>query len=54
MRFARQYPGWCCPYCGKPVGYVGRALAWFFGTRIHDCDGSNAFPDYPEPTNEDV
>ncbi len=33
-------PAWCCPYCGKPVGYLGRALAKVFGTSFHGCDGS--------------
>jgi hypothetical protein len=37
----------CCPYCNKPVGYIGRALAWVFGTRIHGCDFSNT--DTPKP-----
>jgi hypothetical protein len=40
----QQYASWQCPYCGKGVGYIGRALAWFFGTRIHGCDFSNIVP----------
>lgn len=31
-------PAWCCPYCGKPVGYLGRAWAWIVGVGIHGCD----------------
>ena len=30
-----------CPYCLAPVGYLGRFLAWIFGTQIHQCDFSN-------------
>jgi len=37
----REYPSHCCPYCGKEVGWVGRALAVVFGTRFHGCDFSN-------------
>lgn len=33
-----KLPAWCCPYCGEPVGYLGRAWAWLFGTRVHGCD----------------
>lgn len=44
MRFKRQYPSWCCRYCGKPVGWIGRAIAWLVGTGFHDCDFSNTTP----------
>lgn len=37
----RNVPNYCCPYCTKPVGYLGRGLAWLFGTKIHRCDFSN-------------
>lgn len=30
-----------CPYCLKPVGYVGRFYAWLFGAGIHQCDFLN-------------
>jgi len=33
----RLFPAYCCPWCGAEVGYVGRAAAWLFGTRIHGC-----------------
>ncbi|WP_266032433.1 hypothetical protein [Brucella intermedia] len=36
-----QVPAHCCPYCKKEVGYLGRALAWLFGTGFHGCDFSN-------------
>ncbi|MGK9084983.1 hypothetical protein KXR64_16465 [Brucella intermedia] len=36
-----QVPAHCCPYCKKEVGYLGRALAWLFGTSFHGCDQSN-------------
>lgn len=36
----RDVPEWCCPYCGKPVGYLGRFWAWLVGVGIHDCDFS--------------
>lgn len=35
-----KLPGWCCPYCGKPVGYLGCLLAKIMGVRIHGCDFS--------------
>lgn len=41
MKLKHNHPGYCCPYCLKPVGYVGRFFAWFFGTRFHNCDFSN-------------
>lgn len=41
FRFRRQYPGYCCPYCGECVGYIGRALDWLFGVRMHGCTFSN-------------
>ncbi|MBZ9759469.1 hypothetical protein LB553_01020 [Mesorhizobium sp. CA8] len=44
---SEKRPADFCPYCNKHVGYVGRALAWFFGTRIHGCDFSNT--DSPKP-----
>lgn len=31
-------PGWCCPHCGKPVGYLGRFWAALVGVGIHGCD----------------
>lgn len=34
------YP-WQCPYCRKPVGYVGRAFAWLLGAQFHGCNFSN-------------
>jgi len=44
-----KLPSWCCPYCGKSVGWIGRALAWFLGTRIHDCDHNLVKPPPREP-----
>ena len=41
MNLKKQYPTYCCPYCGKEVGYIGRLFAWFFGTRIHHCSFEN-------------
>ncbi len=35
---ARTLPGWCCPYCGEPVGYLGRFWAYLVGVGIHGCD----------------
>ena len=29
------YPSWCCQYCGKWIGYMGRFFA-FFGL-VHHC-----------------
>lgn len=40
----RQPPCHCCPYCLKPVGYLGRLFAWLFGTKIHYCTSSNVLP----------
>lgn len=31
-------PNYCCPYCGKEVGYLGNWLAKLFGTQLHGCD----------------
>lgn len=31
-----RYPKHCCQDCGAEVGYIGRALEWFFG-RMHRC-----------------
>lgn len=31
-------PAWCCPECDKPVGYVGRVMAWLLGNGSHGCD----------------
>jgi hypothetical protein len=41
MKYIRQYPRYCCPYCGAPVGYLGRLFAWLFGVGFHGCDFSN-------------
>lgn len=41
MEFRKKYKKYCCPYCGKVVGYTGRILAYLFGTRIHRCTFSN-------------
>lgn len=30
-----------CPYCLKPVGYIGNKLALLFGTQIHNCNFKN-------------
>lgn len=51
MRVYVEYPKYCCPYCGKPVGYLGRAIAWLVGTSWHDCDNSNIR--FGEPPNAD-
>jgi hypothetical protein len=44
MEFRKKYKSYCCPYCGKVVGYTGRILAYLFGTRIHRCNFSNVKP----------
>ena len=41
IELKEQVPAHCCPYCKKEVGYLGRALAWLFGTSFHGCDFSN-------------
>lgn len=41
MRLKRTYPSWCCPYCGRAVGWIGRAIAWLLGVDTHGCDFSN-------------
>lgn len=41
MRLVHRYQSWRCPFCGKSVGWIGRAFAWLFGTQIHGCDFSN-------------
>lgn len=41
LKLKYPQPGWACPYCTEPVGYLGRGLAWFFGTQMHGCDFSN-------------
>jgi hypothetical protein len=41
-----------CWYCGKPVGLVGRVLAWLFGTRTHRCDFGNIAPPTSTATPE--
>lgn len=40
-RLKQQPPGYCCPFCAEPVGYVGRFFAWVFGGGFHGCDYSN-------------
>lgn len=40
------FPGEC-PYCLKPVGYIGRLLAWLLGTGFHGCNFSNVDRDAP-------
>lgn len=40
VREPDNLPTWICPYCGKPVGYLGRAWAWLVGVRVHGCDFS--------------
>jgi len=44
MEFRKKYKSYCCPYCGKVVGYIGRILAYLFGTKIHRCNCSNIKP----------
>lgn len=41
MKLIKTPAYWQCPYCLKPVGLLGRGLAWFFGTRFHGCDFHN-------------
>lgn len=41
MAIRDAVPGYCCPFCKEPVGYVGRFFAWVFGTRFHGCNFSN-------------
>lgn len=41
LALKRKMPSDCCPYCGAPVGYLGRLFAWLLGTRFHGCDFSN-------------
>ncbi len=41
LPLVRAMPGWRCPYCGKPVGYMGNWLAVLFGARFHGCTFSN-------------
>ena len=36
-----EVPGYCCPYCKAPVGYVGRFFAWALGAGFHGCNFSN-------------
>jgi hypothetical protein len=36
-----EVPGHLCPYCLKPVGYLGRFFSWLFGAGIHKCDFLN-------------
>ena len=37
----KEPAGFQCPYCLRPVGYLGRAAAHVFGTGIHGCDFLN-------------
>lgn len=46
-------PAHYCPFCKKPVGYVGRVLAWFFGTKIHGCDFTNVMSAYEMSSRSD-
>lgn len=43
MKLKLKYPqpAYCCPYCTKPVGLLGRGLAKVFGAGMHQCDFSN-------------
>lgn len=34
-------PSHCCPYCLKPVGYLGNFFASIVGTGLHRCDFLN-------------
>ena len=43
--FIRKYHSSNCPYCGKPVGWLGRLNAWIFGRGFHGCDDSNVLTD---------
>ena len=43
--FIRKYYSSDCPYCGKPVGWLGRLNAWIFGRSFHGCDNSNVLSD---------
>lgn len=36
LRVRPQY--WQCPYCLRPVGWLGNKLAIVFGTQMHGCD----------------
>jgi hypothetical protein len=38
----RQSPRyWQCPFCLKPVGLVGRGLAYMVGVGVHGCRFTN-------------
>lgn len=37
----RPLYGWQCPYCLRPVGYLGRFFAWALGVGFHGCDLRN-------------
>ena len=34
-----RYPNHCCPQCGEPIGWLGRAMEWALGwlTGRHEC-----------------
>lgn len=44
LHHKHQVPGWCCPYCAKPVCYIGVFAARLVGAALHDCDFSNVEP----------
>ncbi len=31
------YEKWRCPFCGEPIGYIGRVCLYLFGTGYHEC-----------------
>ena len=41
MRQVYETEAWRCWYCRRPVGYIGRAIAWLVGVGHHGCDFSN-------------
>ncbi|SCB30772.1 hypothetical protein [Rhizobium lusitanum] len=41
LHLRHEAPAHCCPYCLKPVGYIGRGLSLLFGAKIHKCDFLN-------------